>query len=303
MAEIKRVKIQNIIETQIPEFLNYDNPLFKEFLSQYYLSLEYPSGIIDVAENIDSYKTIDKVFNQNEFYNKNNPCILSSELDSYSSVINVNHTIGFPEKYGLLKIDEEIITYTGITTTSFTGCIRGFSGLSENDSKEFIFSSTESVSHQKDSVVTNINLQFSSKLFEKFKYQFLPGFEGRDFVENLDIDSILIAAREFYKAKGTDLSFSILFNILFGKEASIINPSDYVAIPSSNEYLNTKNVLVEKIFGENVLNLKGKTIYQNNNGNLANASIYNVEYRIIDGKEFYEFYLDPETIVGEFKNY
>ena len=29
----------------------------------------------------------------------------------------------------LLKIDDEIISYTGITTTSFTGCIRGFSGI------------------------------------------------------------------------------------------------------------------------------------------------------------------------------
>ena len=28
-----------------------------------------------------------------------------------------------------LKIDDEIISYTGITSTSFTGCIRGFSGI------------------------------------------------------------------------------------------------------------------------------------------------------------------------------
>ena len=35
MSEIKRVKIQSIVESQIPEFLNDDSPLFKEFLEQY----------------------------------------------------------------------------------------------------------------------------------------------------------------------------------------------------------------------------------------------------------------------------
>ena len=32
--------------------------------------------------------------------------------------------------YGLKSSDEEIISYTGITSTTFTGCIRGFSGIS-----------------------------------------------------------------------------------------------------------------------------------------------------------------------------
>ena len=38
-------------------------------------------------------------------------------------------TKGFPKQYGLLKIDSEIITYTGITTNTFTDCKRGFSGI------------------------------------------------------------------------------------------------------------------------------------------------------------------------------
>ena len=41
----------------------------------------------------------------------------------------LSNTKGFPEQYGLLKIDDEIITYTGVTTNTFTGCIRGFSGI------------------------------------------------------------------------------------------------------------------------------------------------------------------------------
>ena len=35
----------------------------------------------------------------------------------------------FLTEYGLFKIENEVITYTGITTNSFTGCISGFSGI------------------------------------------------------------------------------------------------------------------------------------------------------------------------------
>jgi hypothetical protein len=53
MTEIKSVKIQSLIESQIPEFLNEDYPLFKEFLQQYYISQEYQTGIVDLSNNLN----------------------------------------------------------------------------------------------------------------------------------------------------------------------------------------------------------------------------------------------------------
>ena len=32
----KKIKISNILGSQIPDFIQADNPLFKEFLTQYY---------------------------------------------------------------------------------------------------------------------------------------------------------------------------------------------------------------------------------------------------------------------------
>ena len=55
---------------------------------------------------------------------------VSSDFSETDTTITVPSTKGFPSEYGLLKIDDEIISYTGITSTSFTGCIRGFSGIS-----------------------------------------------------------------------------------------------------------------------------------------------------------------------------
>ena len=34
----KKIKISNILESQIPDFIGNENPLFLEFLKQYYIS-------------------------------------------------------------------------------------------------------------------------------------------------------------------------------------------------------------------------------------------------------------------------
>ena len=137
----KKVKISNILGSQIPDFIQADNPLFKEFLTQYYESEEREYGTTYLADHISSLKKIPTVADislvEKQTVNipgtasPESPVLISSFLYAYDDVINVNQTTGFPDKYGLLKIDNEIITYTGKTATSFTGCIRGFSGISE----------------------------------------------------------------------------------------------------------------------------------------------------------------------------
>lgn len=312
MSEIKRVKIQSIIESQIPEFLNSDSPLFREFLEQYYISQEHQTGVVDLSVNLNQYKNIDN-FNYETFYSENIPCTLSQPISSFDDVIFVNHTIGFPEKYGLLKIDDEIITYTGITSTSFTGCVRGFSGIDKNSIIDsFIFSNTESNSHNLNSNVVNLNLYFLEEIFKKFKIQFLPGFENRKFISKINLKNILSRAKDFYISKGTDTSYKILFNILFGKDVEIIKPQDYLLRPSDNNYFITKNILVEQIvrdeslkFNDSILRkeLKGKTVFENlKNGTTASAAIYNLEYRPIEGKELYEISLDSTSFVFNFES-
>ena len=136
----KKVKIANILGSQIPDFIQADNPLFIEFLTQYYESEEHEYGSTYLADNLASFKNIKNVSDISlveqqtipipNTVNPAAPITLTSIIYAYDDVINVNETTGFPSKYGLLKIDDEIITYTGKTKTSFTGCIRGFSGIS-----------------------------------------------------------------------------------------------------------------------------------------------------------------------------
>ena len=58
MTEIKRVKISHVIQSQIPEFLTNESPLFVSFLNQYYQSQEHQSGVADLANNLAQYRQI-----------------------------------------------------------------------------------------------------------------------------------------------------------------------------------------------------------------------------------------------------
>lgn len=302
MTEIKRVKIDSIIESQIPEFLTEDSPLFVEFLKQYYYSLEHQSGALDLANNIKKYKSIEN-FNRRTLKEST---ILTSEVLTFDSIINVESTIGWPDKYGLLKINDEIITYTSKTETSFIDCVRGFSGIDQIKStqkSEFLnFSKTNSSEHDSGDLVQNLSNLFLLEFFEKFRSEFFPGFESREFIDELSIQNILTRARDFYKSKGADSSYKLLFKILYGTDIEIIKPQEYTLVPSSNQYFITKNILVEKISGGNPEELPGNFLFQTLPGiGTVSASIFNVEYRPVANKDLYEISLDSTSFNGVFQ--
>ena len=127
-----RVKVQSIVENQLPNFIAEDSPLLVEFLKQYYVSQEYQSAPADIIQNIDKYLKLEENSSTVEF------TYLSEDVESYSTSIPASlgfseftnyFTKGFPDKYGLLLIDNEIITYEYKTEFAFENCKRGFSGV------------------------------------------------------------------------------------------------------------------------------------------------------------------------------
>ena len=289
----KRVSINEIIESQIPDFLLQDSPTFTSFLKQYYKSLDYRGGAADLAVNLKGYKNIEEFTTQNLIPYT----VLQEQLTILTDKISVVSTEGWPDKNGLLKIDDEIIHYKTKTATTFEGCSRGFSGIDSiksADNSEFLsFSSSTTDSHSAGVLVYNLSNLFLREFLIKFKSEFLPGFENRDFFEGLDIQNILTRAKDFYKSKGTDTSYKILFKLLFGEDIEIIKPQDFTLIPSDNNYFITKNVLLEKVSGGDPLLIKGSPLFQDISGiGTVSSSIYNIEYRPVDGKDFYEVSLD-----------
>ena len=295
-TSLSRVKIHEVIESQIPEAIDSDNPLLGKFLKQYYISQEFQGGPVDIIDNFTDYKSVD-------FLNKDNLTGFTSTsqfTQKFAETIYVDSTKGWPSKYGLLKIDDEIITYTGIGSTSFTGCVRGFSGIENSEktnSPEYLTFSKSGIStHAENAKVKNLSNIFLQKFFTKVKTQISPGFEDRSFTGDLNISNFLRQSKDFYTAKGTEEAYKILFGTLYKEKVELVKPQEYIFKPSDAQYSVNDVLICEKVSGEPE-KIVNETIIQGD----ASASVYQVEKIVLQGKTFYKVRLSSDTIVGSFK--
>jgi hypothetical protein len=300
-----RIKISSIIENQLPQFVKEEFPLVSEFLSQYYISLENQGGTSDILQNIDQYIKVDNLTNLIE------TTTLNTDVTFFDSTINVTSTVGFPDSYGLLLIDSEIITYTSKTTTTFEGCIRGFSGItSYKVIDELTFSESQTEEHTSESTVTNLSILFLKEFLNKVKKQVTPGFEDRELYSELNERLFIKQSVDFYSSKGTDNSFKILFGALYGQNVEVIRPRDYLIQPSDAQYRITSDLVVETIEG-NPEDLINTTLYQDKTDfvEAAQGTITKVEEIRRNNKDYYVISLDSDydkdiqpvgTVYGKF---
>jgi hypothetical protein len=299
-----RVKIQQIIDSQLPEFILDESPKSVDFLKQYYISQEYQGGSIDISDNLDQYLKLDNLTPEviTGF------TILSANISAISDTIQVDSTKGFPQKYGLLKIDDEIITYTGITTNTFTGCIRGFSGITnfhkQLNAEELVFSVSDASSHNAESKVDNLSSLFLQEFYKKIKYTLASDLQDINFVSDLNVSNFIKSLKTLYQTKGTEEAFRILFNVLFGETPKIINLENFLIKPSTANYIRRLIVVCDVISG-NPLNLEGQTIIKTTDSNTT-ASVSEVEIIKRKNKTYYKlllflgYTLPPEPITGQF---
>jgi hypothetical protein len=286
-----RIKISSIVASQLPNYVKEEFPLVSEFLSQYYLSLEGQGLTSDIIQNIDQYVKVDNLTNLVD------STTLSSNVSFSDDEIFVDSTYGFPQSYGLIQIDSEIITYTSITSNSFVGCIRGFSGVTSyknsNKPDQLVFSESEISQHTSGSTVKNLSVLFLKEFFVKVKRQITPGFEDRELYSGLDKRIFVKQSKDFYSSKGTDQSFEILFRALYGEDVEVIKPRDYLIAPSDAQYRVTRDLVVESLTG-NPEDLLNRTLFQDESENFpaASGSVANVQRIQRDQKEYYILSLD-----------
>ena len=301
----KRVTVQQVIENQLPEFILSESPKTIDFLKQYYLSQEHQGGPLDIAVNLDQYLKVDNL----------TPEVISGETTLYSDIttsdttVQVYSTKGYPNEWGLFKIDDEVCSYTGLTTNTFTGVVRGFSGITsyrtDLDSEELLFNDTSATSHTATAKVQNLSALFLKEFYRKLKVTLVPGLEDVDFQTDLNVNNFIKEARSLYESKGTKESFRILFNALYGVTPNIVDLEQYLPKPSSSEFLRRELVVAERISG-NPAKLVGQTIRKSSDA-ATQGAVSEVEVFTRSGiSTYYKIglfvgYSDNALIEGTFK--
>ena len=312
MSQIdKRIQVNKIIENQLPDYLVADFPNAVELFKQYYISQEYQGGPSDLIGNLDQYIKVDNLVPEVVV----GVTTVTSAVSASDTTINVPSTKGFPSEYGLLKINDEIITYTGITTNTFTGCVRGFSGvtgynvgitssLNDVNKENLVFEDTVAASHANGTSVTNLSVLFLQEFYKKLKRSFLPGLENNKFDDNLDVGNFVKFARSFYQSKGIEESIRILMKVLYGVEAKVLDLEDYLIKPSGAEFIRREIVIADRIGTGDPTKLVGQTIFKSTDLR-TNASVSEVEPIRREGKTYFKLslfvgYSDRDLIEGTF---
>lgn len=300
-----KIDISLLIENQLPAFIRDEYPTFVEFLTEYYRAIESKGNPIDIIRNIDSYVRLENLTNLPS------STTLTSDLVSYDDTILVTSTEGFPDTYGLVQIDSEVILYRSKTSTSFLNCSRGFSGTTGYVNGELVFSDTVADNHLSGVDVINLNQILLENFLLKLKKQIFPGFENKELYQDVNQRLFISRSNDFYSAKGTVSAFEILFKALYGEEISIITPKDYLFKPSDAQYRITKDIIVEQISG-NALDLEGRTLFQDQTSisNKSYGAITRVEPITRNNATYYRLSLDYDykkdinlvggTVFGEF---
>ena len=296
-----RVKIQDVLSSQLPSFVLSEAPLTDDFLKQFYVSQEFQGGAVDFVSNLDQYLDLNNLSSEALYGSFE----LTEDVAIDDTVIHVNTTKSFPNEWGLLKVDDEIMTYTGVTTNTFTGVVRGFSGITsyhaEANPQDLVFNQTEAAAHTKDTEVQNLSTLFLKEFYNKLAFTFAPGFENLDLDSDLDVGNWIRQVRTFFQTKGSEESIKILFKVLYGEKPTVVDLEKFLIKPSEAEFSRRDYAVGLPVSG-NPIDLRGRTVFQSDASDVFGA-ISEIEAFTREGRLFYRifFFVSNDEIENERK--
>jgi len=301
---IKTKKISALIESQLPNFIVDEYPLFSRFVEKYYEAQESSGQPLDIANNILDYTDIN--YYEKNLLNENS--ILTSTISSSDTTIVLDDGSSFPEKNGYIKINNEIVFYAKRTNNVLSECSRGVSGNTTLGDlyEQSTFVTTDAAGHVSGSAVYNVSNLFLYALIKSFESQYLASFPEKYLKSGVDKRTLIKNIRQFYKTKGTAASIRFIFNSIIAKDTRDVpekyKPRDYTYKASNADWINVF-ALKAKIVSGDPNDLIGNIVVQEatDEYGYASATVDNVyPDGTSDGEKIWNIVLAPETVNGTF---
>lgn len=293
-----------LIENQLPDFIVEDYPLVTNFLSKYYEAISIGEGPASIIQNFEKYLDVDTF--SPEILVKT--CSLEQEIADGSANIHitVDKTDGFPDKNGLIMIDQEIFLYETKNDTQFQNCIRGYSAKTTIGDlyNDINFLDSNTSVHKQFAEVSNLSNLLLAGLIKQYEEQYTSGFPYQYLRDQSNKNLLVKRIKDFYQVKGTPQSLEFIFQILFSVKPDIFYPKENV-FKSSESGWNSKELLLVEVISGDIRQVVGNEIRQvpdpyNPELTAALAIIDNIVGEPYQGSRLYTLTISPGSKEGKF---
>ena len=302
-------KISELIEGQLPNFLQEEGPKFIKFIENYYQWLE--TSKIEVS--VDGDLNLD--FTQNSYNIVASKTINGGELSKkvYANLINAyplnsgnyvffvkeyNEDPNLPITRGFSAGDSVTLNIENLTTqetSEFQGSLEIVSYIQNASLSSKSLWNLQDIDRTLDEYVDF----FMKEYLEGFPLSFPTQSESTDIdVENFK-KFLIKNSKEFYQSKGTEDSFKFFFRAIFNEEIDLKYPKEELFKTSDNTFENSKMIFLKPVVSSipNIVSTQIK-------GSISGSTSY-VESLTRFKKGFQEVFkviLNKPSINGEFGN-
>ena len=311
MADFKD-KISNLINSQVPDFVLEDHPLFLDFVKAYYQLMESAeiqlTNIGDpdhiVLEGNTAGKTILDGTNISKDDSGDNFLL---EDTSYGDFQNGETITGSTSGATATVLIEDVDAGARLFVTHQNKFIEG----------ELITGSTSAaqatIGKYRANPVQNIQQLLDYADVDKTIQGFLTKFRNSFLTSipdtlhsSVDKRNLIKNIKSLYQAKGTKRASEIFFKLLFNEDAEIRYPKDNILRVSDGKWDTKKVIRCIEVGTSDATNLVGQTITQANDPtsatiNEATAIVEDVFKFIIGGVTIVELVLGDTSVSGTFQ--
>ncbi len=295
MADFKD-KISNLINSQVPDFVLEDHPLFLDFVKAYYQLMESAeiqlTNIGDPDHNISKDDSGDNFLLEDTSYGdfQNGETITGSTSGATATVLieDVDAGARLFVTHQNKFIEGELITGSSSAAQATIGKYRA--------------NPVQNIQQLLDYADVDKTIQ---GFLTKFRNSFLTSIPDT-LHSSVDKRNLIKNIKSLYQAKGTKRASEIFFKLLFNEDAEIRYPKDNILRVSDGKWDTKKIIRCTEVGSSDATNLIGQTITQANDPtsatvNEATAIVEDVFKFIIGGTTVVELVLGDTSVSGTFQ--
>src|SRR5210317_935247 len=306
-------KISNLLNSQVPDFVLEDHPLFLEFVKSYYKFLESAEITLTNIGDPDHLQ-LDNQTDVINFIQLNGTNVKGDddgdrillEDTSYGDFINGENITGQTSGATATILIEDVDGGSRLFVTHQNKFIEGELIIGSSSAAE------ATILKYRANPVQNIQQLLDYPDPDKTIQSFLTKFRNAflaSIPDTLDSDidkrKLIKNIKSLYRAKGTKRASEIFFKLLFNETAEIRFPKENILRASDGKWDTQQVLRCLEVGTSNATNLIGQTITQANvpsdgSINEATAIVENVFKYDIAGETVVELILGDDTVSGTF---